>query len=62
MRWGEGFMIVFSVTERQTFEQVRVLKQRLDDIRKARNVSCVVVGNKTDLQVDSVLGFKLDRP
>ena len=50
IRWGDGFILVYSITDRQTFERVKELKQYLDDSAKsARAVSCVVVGNKTDL-------------
>ena len=50
LRWGDGFVIVYDITDRQSFENVSLVKRQLDDVRKARNVSCVIVGNKTDLQ------------
>ena len=49
IRWGDGFVVVYSVTDRESFEYVREIKHGLDDICKSRNVSCVIVGNKIDL-------------
>ena len=43
-------MLVYSITDRQSFQLIRHIKYHLDDIRKARNVSCVIVANKVDLE------------
>ena len=51
IRWGDGFMLVYSITDRESFEHARILKRYIDDIRKAKNVSCVLVGNKIDLNL-----------
>ena len=45
-------MIVYSVNDRRSFDEVKVIKRTLDEIRKSRNVSCVIVGNKSDLDHD----------
>ena len=50
VRWGDGFLIVYSITERGSFEHAQLIKRHLDEVRKSRNVSCVLVGNKTDLE------------
>lgn len=50
IRWGDGFLIVYSITDRGSFEHARLIKRQLDDLRKFRNVSAVIVGNKTDLE------------
>ncbi|KAK2142269.1 hypothetical protein LSH36_979g02080 [Paralvinella palmiformis] len=52
LKWGDGFMIVYSVNDRRSFDEVKVIKRTLDEIRKSRNVSCVIVGNKSDLDHD----------
>ncbi len=50
MRWGDGFVLVYSITDRQSFEQIGHIKHYLNEVRKVRNVSCVIVANKTDLE------------
>ena len=50
IRSADGFLIVYSATDRHSFEAVPAIKRLLDDQRRARNVSCVVVANKADLQ------------
>ena len=42
-------MLVYSVIDRQSFEHTKSLKRYIDEVRKARNVSCVLIGNKADL-------------
>lgn len=42
-------MIVYSICDRQSFLQVSHIKRYLDEIKKSRNVSFVIVGNKSDL-------------
>ena len=50
IRSADGFLIVYSATDRRSFEAVPAIKRLLDDQRRARNVSCVLVANKADLQ------------
>ncbi|XP_013409141.1 ras-related and estrogen-regulated growth inhibitor [Lingula anatina] len=50
IRWGDGFIVVYSVTDRSSFDEVSSLKQYFDEVKKARNVSCVIIGNKIDLE------------
>lgn len=46
---GEAFVLAYSVTSRQTFEQLEVLRQAIIRL-KGENAIFVVVGNKSDLQ------------
>ncbi|XP_045175907.1 ras-related and estrogen-regulated growth inhibitor-like [Mercenaria mercenaria] len=48
VRWADGFVLVYAVNDRQSFEEACNLKQCIDDIKKT-NVQCVLVGNKIDL-------------
>ncbi|KAK3102213.1 hypothetical protein FSP39_009638, partial [Pinctada imbricata] len=62
VRWADGFVLVYSITDKESFEDLFHLKQYLDDIKKT-NVQCVLVGNKVDLmrerQVSTGEGMKL---
>ena len=49
VRWGEGFLLMYSVTDRKSYEDIILIKSYLDEIKKARNVSMVIVANKCDL-------------
>ena len=57
VRWGDGFMLVYSVTDTQSFLQTAHTKRCLDDIRKSKNVSCVLVGNRIDLENNRQVQF-----
>lgn len=48
VRWADGFILVYAINDRQSFEEVANIKQCLDEIKKT-NVQCVLVGNKIDL-------------
>lgn len=50
MRGGEGFILVYTVTERRSFEEVRRFKEMIDRVRNYELVPMVVVGNKRDLE------------
>ena len=50
MRGGEGFILVYTVTERRSFEEVRRFKEMIDRVRNYEQVPMVVVGNKRDLE------------
>ena len=50
MRGGEGFILVYSVTEKRSFEEVRRFKEMIDRVRNYEPVPLVVVGNKRDLE------------
>ncbi|OWF51929.1 ras-related and estrogen-regulated growth inhibitor-like [Mizuhopecten yessoensis] len=48
VRWADGFVLVYAINDRQSFEDIYSIKQYLDDIKRT-NVQCILVGNKTDL-------------
>ena len=50
MRSGEGFIIVYSITDRHTFREAAQYKEQIDRIRKTENIPMVLVGNKNDLE------------
>ncbi|PWA20045.1 hypothetical protein CCH79_00016062 [Gambusia affinis] len=49
MRWGDGFIIVYDITDRGSFEEVAPLRTLLEEVKKPKNVPLVLVGNKSDL-------------
>lgn len=48
IRWADGFVIVYAVNDRESFDEARDTKQYLDQVKRT-NVHCVLIGNKTDL-------------
>ncbi|KAI8499606.1 hypothetical protein Bbelb_226570 [Branchiostoma belcheri] len=49
VRWGDGFLLVYSVTDKQSFHDVGRMKEFLDEAKKPRNVTAVILANKMDL-------------
>jgi len=50
IRWGDGFLLVYSVENRESLEEAKNLKKKIDAIKVGFNRnSCVMVGNKADL-------------
>ena len=48
-RWGEGFLLVFSLTDRASFTSLPALHASLAAFRATPHFPCVIVANKTDL-------------
>lgn len=49
MRKGDGFLIVFSVTDKQSFENIRHFHTQILRVKDRDSYPMVVVGNKVDL-------------
>ncbi|XP_065335197.1 ras-related and estrogen-regulated growth inhibitor [Cloeon dipterum] len=49
--WADGFVFVFSITDKLSFEMLRLAKQQVKEARRGANcpVPCVLVGGKSDL-------------
>jgi len=66
---GEGFLLVYSITERDSFKVIESYHQQILRVKDTQAVPIIVVGNKSDLEcerrVDMVgtshLSFSLDR-
>jgi len=50
MRGGEGFVIVYSITDMKSFKEILSFKEKLSRVKDSRNIPVVVVGNKIDLE------------
>ncbi|XP_012934692.1 ras-related and estrogen-regulated growth inhibitor [Aplysia californica] len=49
VRWADGFLLVYSVTSRQTFDVLADVRRRVEDMKKVSHVPVILVGNKADL-------------
>jgi GTPase KRas protein len=49
---GEGFLLVYSITERDSFEMIESYHQQILRVKDSDAVPIVVVGNKSDLDCE----------
>ncbi|KAF3932295.1 hypothetical protein ABW19_dt0205460 [Dactylella cylindrospora] len=52
MRTGEGFLLVYSITSRTSFEEITQFQQQILRVKDKDYFPLIVVGNKCDLEVD----------
>ena len=50
MREGKGFLLVYSITSRSTFDEISVFKEKILRAKDMDAVPMVLVGNKCDLE------------
>ena len=50
MRTGEGFLLVYSITSRQSFDEISTFHQQICRVKDKDHVPMVLVGNKVDLE------------
>ena len=50
MRTREGFLLVYSITSRQSFEEITTFQQQILRVKDKDYFPMVVVGNKCDLE------------
>ncbi|MBN3279978.1 KBRS1 protein, partial [Polyodon spathula] len=48
--FADGFVLVYSVDSLESFKRVEILKKEIDKSRDKKEVTVIVLGNKTDLQ------------
>ncbi|KAI8816519.1 small G-protein Ras2 [Fimicolochytrium jonesii] len=48
IRDGEGFLLVYSITSRSTFERVERFKQQINRVKDTDEVPMILIGNKCD--------------
>lgn len=46
---GDAFILVYDVTNAETFEEIRRIRDDIHRVRQTNTVPIVVVGNKSDL-------------
>ena len=49
MRTGEGFLLVYSITSRQSFEEIMTFQQQILRVKDKDYFPIILVGNKCDL-------------
>lgn len=65
MRTGEGFLLVYSITSRQSFEEILTFQQQILRVKDKDYFPIIIVGNKCDLDAErevSRQGTLDDRP
>ena len=50
MRTGEGFLLVYSITNRQSFEEIMTFQQQILRVKDKDYFPIILVGNKCDLE------------
>ena len=56
MRTGEGFLLVYSITSRQSFEEIVTFQQQILRVKDKDYFPIIVVGNKCDLEHERQVG------
>eukprot|EP01106_Pelomyxa_sp_JSP_P009803 TRINITY_DN2661_c0_g2_i2.p1 TRINITY_DN2661_c0_g2~~TRINITY_DN2661_c0_g2_i2.p1 ORF type:complete len:186 (+),score=56.01 TRINITY_DN2661_c0_g2_i2:153-710(+) len=52
MRTGQGFLCIYSVTSRTSFEEIATFREQILRVKDADKVPMVLCGNKCDLESD----------
>ncbi|KAL0488531.1 hypothetical protein AKO1_015767 [Acrasis kona] len=52
LREGDGFVLMYSVADRPSYEKIPELVKQIQKVRDSDRVPCVLVGNKSDLDPD----------
>ena len=52
MRTGEGFLLVYSIASRQSFEEILTFQQQILRVKDRDYFPIIIVGNKCDLDSD----------
>jgi GTPase KRas protein len=55
MRTGEGFLLVYSISSRQSFEEILTFQQQILRVKDKDYFPIIIVGNKCDLDSERVV-------
>jgi len=47
-REGDGFLIVYSITSKPTFDRIEKFRHQITRVKDAEDIPIVIVGNKAD--------------
>ena len=50
IRNGQGFILVFSITSKQTFIDIKTLRNQICRVKATEKVPIILVGNKSHLE------------
>jgi len=56
MRTGEGFLLVYSITSRNSFEEINTFYQQILRVKDQDDVPVIIVANKCDLEYERQVG------
>lgn len=56
MRSGEGFLLVYSITSRSSFDEIQTFQQQILRVKDRDWFPMTLVGNKCDLEAERVVG------
>ena len=57
MRTGEGFLLVYSITSRNSFEEISTFHQQILRVKDKDSFPVIVVANKCDLEFERQVGM-----
>ena len=57
MRAGEGFLLVYSITSWESFEETNRFHQQILQVKDKDNVPILLIGNKHDLDYERQVGM-----
>ena len=57
MRTGEGFLLVYSITSRNSFEEISIFHQQILRVKDQDSFPVIVVANKSDLEYERQVGM-----
>ncbi|KYQ89337.1 small GTPase [Tieghemostelium lacteum] len=49
-RIGEGFVLVYSITSRESFEKIKDIREKILWARDTESIPMIIVGNKNDIE------------
>lgn len=55
MRTGEGFLLVYSINSRQSFDEISTFQQQILRVKDKDYFPIIIVGNKCDLDSERVV-------
>ena len=58
MRTGEGFLLVYSITSRSSFDEISTLYQHILRVKEVDSFPVIIVGNKCDLVYERQVSVK----
>ncbi|KAF9237635.1 ras family-domain-containing protein [Melanogaster broomeanus] len=61
MRTGEGFLLVYSITSRNSFEEISTFHQQILRVKDQDSFPVIVVANKCDLEYERQVGMNEGR-
>ena len=50
LHFGDGFILVYSITSKETFKCMELVKKEIDRTREKKDVTIIAIGNKCDLE------------